>query len=182
MGSREEQAMNRDFAQTSTGAITWGPNLEHKLAELSEEFASGTGRFRLFVIGRTAALHPAIQQQISLIVREAELNAFRHSAATSIETEIEYLSNKVRVVVRDNGCGIDQKSLQLADDSRCGLLGMRERAESIGAQLRIRSRRGAGTEVEVSVPSFVAMNGCSLDSRKLPKVQLSQPEWESVAN
>ena len=36
------------------------------------------------------------------------------------------------------------------------MFGMRERAEKIGAQLKIRSQAGAGTEVELTIPAKVA--------------------------
>jgi hypothetical protein len=38
---------------------------------------------------------------------------------------------------------------------------MRERSESIGASLRLRSRIGAGTEVELTVPSAIAFESQS---------------------
>jgi signal transduction histidine kinase len=102
-----------------------------------------------------------IQEQIYLIGREALVNALRHSQATIIEAAIEYLPGKLRVVVRDNGSGIDPQVLRSGRDSYWGLLGVRERARSIGAQLRIRSRRGAGTEVEISVPCGITADACA---------------------
>jgi len=77
----------------------------------------------------------------------ALVNAFRHANAISIETEIAYLRNQLRVVVRDNGCGIDAEIVQSGRVSHWDLVGMRERAKGIGAEVRICSRRGAGTEV-----------------------------------
>jgi len=133
-------------------------SLEQALSGLREEFTpSGGVGFRIFVKGRPKALNPVVQEQISLIGREALANSLRHSKATSIEAEVEYLPRRVRVVVRDNGCGIDPQMVQTGRKAHWGLVGMRERAGSIGAQLRIWSRPGAGTEVEVSVPdNFVA--------------------------
>jgi hypothetical protein len=125
--------------------------LEQALCSLRDEVTSGCP-CRIFVTGKPKALTPAIREQIYLIGREALINAMRHSKATSIEAEIEYLPRQLRMVVRDNGCGIDPQSVRSRPDADGGLPGMRERAESMGAQLRIRSRPGAGTEVEVSVP------------------------------
>ena len=96
---------------------------------------------------------PALQEQIYLIGREALVNALVHSEATSIETEVEYLHRRLRVVVRDNGCGIDPVMLRLGRTGHWGIARMRERAESIGAQLRIWSRPSGGTELEISVPA-----------------------------
>jgi signal transduction histidine kinase len=135
---------------------TASTSLEQSLSEFADEFTPGGARFRIFVMGQPKALQPAIHEQVYLIVQEALVNALRHSGAASIEAEVEYLPNKLRAVVRDNGSGIDAQVLRFGRDSHWGLLGMRERARGIGAQLRILSRRGAGTEVEVSVPTDIS--------------------------
>jgi len=137
-------------------------SLEQALSGLREEFTPcGEVRFRIFVKGQTKALNPIVQEQISLIGREALANSLRHSKATSIEAEVEYLPRRVRVVVRDNGCGIDPQTVQLGQKAHWGLVGMRERAGSIGGQLRIWSRPGAGTEVEISVPDNIVAAACA---------------------
>ena len=146
-------------------------SLERALSEIADEFTPGAAaRFRIFVMGKPRPWKRTIQEQIYLIVREALTNALRHSGATNIEAEIEYLPGKLRVVVRDNGSGIDPEILRLGRDSHWGLLGMRERARGIGARLRIWSRRGAGTEVEVSVRENIAaeMGACR---SKSPRTQ-----------
>lgn len=107
--------------------------------------------FRIFVNGKPRNLNPAVQERVYLIGREALLNAFRHSQATTIEAEIEYLPRRLRVFVRDDGCGIDPKLMHRGRDSHRGLAGMQERAADIGATVRVWSRRGDGTEVEISV-------------------------------
>jgi signal transduction histidine kinase len=131
-------------------------SLEQALSSVGDEFTPSRARFRILVMGQPKPLKPAIQEQIYLIVREALLNAVRHSEATSIEADVEYQRRKLRVVVRDNGRGIDAQALRSERGSHWGLVGMRERAKCIGAQLRIWSRRGAGTEVEISIPTDIA--------------------------
>jgi signal transduction histidine kinase len=108
--------------------------------------------------GHPKELKPAIQGQINLIGREALVNALLHSQATRIEAEVEYSRRRVRVVVRDNGRGIDPEVARTQSNARRGLAGMRERAESIGAKLTIWSRLGVGTEVEISIPSQALAN------------------------
>jgi signal transduction histidine kinase len=56
---------------------------------------------------------------------------------------------RVRVSVVDNGKGFDPAAV--ADD-RYGLKGMRERAEIVGADLRIESRPADGTRVTLDLP------------------------------
>ena len=132
-------------------------SLEREFSDLLTEIAPARGvQARILVIGYARALKPEIQYQIYLIGREALINAVRHANATTIEAEVEYLRNHLRVVVRDDGCGIDAQIVQSGRASHWGLTGMRERAKSIGAEVRIYSRRGAGTEVEISTPSGIA--------------------------
>jgi signal transduction histidine kinase len=64
-------------------------------------------------------------------------------------------------MVRDDGCGIDPHVLDAGRKGHWGLPGMRERSERIGANLRLRSRIGAGTEVELTVPSAIAFESQS---------------------
>ena len=131
-------------------------SLEQALSGLRDEFAPGSGvRFQFFVKGQPKSLKPLIQEQIYLIAREALINALRHSAATHIEAEVEFRPRRLRVLVRDNGCGMDSKICRSGRHSHWGLLGMRERAAAMGAQLRIWSRLGSGTEVEISIPGHV---------------------------
>ena len=83
-------------------------------------------------------------------------NAFRHAQASQIEAEITYGEGLLRLRIRDDGKGIDPKHLVAGRDGHWGLPGMRERAEQIGAQLEIWSEVGAGTEVELRIPSSSA--------------------------
>lgn len=126
-------------------------SLEKALLDLRDELAPGEWT-RIVILGRTRPLEPAIQQQIFAIAREALLNARKHSEASRVEVEIEYERGKVRVVVRDNGVGIDPQVLLAGGNSGLGLVSMRERAASIGATIRVWSKRSGGTEVEISVP------------------------------
>jgi signal transduction histidine kinase len=127
--------------------------LEEALCSLRKELSfDPSTHFRVFVMGRAISLNPELHEQIYFIAREAVANALRHSGAKNIEVEIEYVSRRLRLTVRDDGCGMDQHVVQTGRNSHWGLLGMRERAEGIGAQFRIWSRPGAGTEVEVTAP------------------------------
>ena len=71
----------------------------------------------------------------------------------------------LRMVVRDDGCGIDPGVLA-SSEGDCGVPGMRKRADRIGARLRIRSQAGTGTEVELSVPEAVAFHTQAASSRR----------------
>ena len=128
-------------------------SLEQTFSALFSEVTTARGpRVRLFVQGKARTLNPAIQEQLFLIGREAVMNALRHSNATKIEVEVQYLVDLIHVFVRDNGCGINQEAILRDSDSHWGLRGMRERAQKIGARLGIWSRPSAGTEVRIVAP------------------------------
>jgi signal transduction histidine kinase len=112
--------------------------------------------FRVIVDGEPRTLHPVIRDEVHRIGREALLNAFRHSKATSVEIEMAYAPNRFRMSVRDNGCGIDPGVLRSGRAGHWGLSGMRERAERIGAHFHVRSSSTAGTEVELAIRGPVA--------------------------
>jgi PAS domain S-box-containing protein len=108
--------------------------------------------FRVIVVGRQKRLQPGIQDEIYRIGREALINAFSHARAQRIELEIEYADSDLRMRIRDNGRGIDPEVLDAGREGHWGLAGMRERANRIGALLKISSGASAGTELELSIP------------------------------
>jgi signal transduction histidine kinase/ligand-binding sensor domain-containing protein len=132
-------------------------DLEEAFSGMSEEFAGETRiDYRVIVKGQPQALNPAIRDDVYRIGREAVVNAFRHSAAETIELELEYASSHLRLLVRDNGRGIDQHVLRAGSEGHWGLKGMHERAERIGGRFRVWSSAAAGTEIELSVPARIA--------------------------
>jgi signal transduction histidine kinase len=109
--------------------------------------------FRVIVEGDPPKISPALHDEVYRIGRELMRNAFRHADAKRIETEIRYNSNQLRLRVRDDGRGLDPKVLELSRrPGHWGLAGISERAQQIGAQIRIWSENGAGTEIELTVP------------------------------
>ena len=136
------------LAAVERSALT---SFEKTLADFATELTpTGQTRLRMVVIGRPKPFHPRTQKQVYLIAREALLNALRHSQATRIELEVEYLRKKMRLVVRDNGCGFSARRFA-SQDSHRGLMAMRQRAANVSARLRLWSKPGIGTEVEVAV-------------------------------
>jgi signal transduction histidine kinase len=132
-------------------------DLEQALCRIPQELGIiGQIDFRLRVLGFARPLFVDIRDEVYRIGREASINAFRHSHATCIEVELEYGTSRFRLIVRDNGCGIDSQVLRSGTDGHWGLSGMRERAERMSARLKIWSRVAAGTEVELTVPNRIA--------------------------
>ena len=153
---------------------TAGPqaHLEDLLKTTGQELASSEvsngnrPTFQVTVEGQAQALTPVLQDEIYQIAREVLRNAFRHANASRIETEIRYDDRLFRLRIRDDGEGIDGKVLE--DGTRpdhWGLPGIRERAKRIGARLVFWSEAGAGTEVELEIPSRIAYANSSVRRR-----------------
>ena len=139
-------------------------DLEQAFARIQQELAiEDQIDFRVVAEGRPRPLHPLIRDEVYCIGREALVNAFRHSGASRIEVEVDHAPKRLRILVRDNGCGIDRRVLRSGREGHWGLLGMRERAERIDARLKAWSRAGTGTEIELSVPSHIAFQSQSSD-------------------
>ena len=110
--------------------------------------------FRVTVEGEPRDLHPIIRDDIYRLAAEALRNTFSHAQAKNVEVEIHYDKERFRLLVRDDGKGMD--TTVLADSGRkghYGIPGMLERAKVIGGKLEIRSELGAGTELELTIPS-----------------------------
>jgi signal transduction histidine kinase len=83
------------------------------------------------------------------IFQEALTNAVRHSQGTAICARVATRHGRLHLYLRDNGVGMPTD--RPADDA-LGLLGMQERARSVGGEFGIRSRPGRGTLVAVRLP------------------------------
>lgn len=83
------------------------------------------------------------------IFQEALTNAVRHARATAISARVTTRGDRLLLFLRDNGVGMPAGG---PADGALGLLGMQERARSVGGELRIRSDPGRGTRVSVMLP------------------------------
>ena len=99
----------------------------------------------LEVVGPQQRLSPEGRLGVYRIVQEALHNALRHAHADEAVVRMEWLEDRLRVTIRDNGSGFDPE--QATNPTSLGLLSMRERAAAIGGTLEIASRPGTGTAV-----------------------------------
>lgn len=134
-----------------------GNELSSMLARYGEELARDQAAlFSLALIGTAEPLDPTVRSEAYCIGREALNNAFQYARAAKIEAEITFDRSKVRLIIRDDGGGIDKQILQRGLKGHWGLSGMQERAQKIGAQLNVWSQTGTGTEIDLTVPAKVA--------------------------
>jgi PAS domain S-box-containing protein len=84
------------------------------------------------------------------ILQEALTNVARHARATSVQVRMWTELGRLRLEVRDNGCGIDETTV--SDATSLGLLGMKERVFTFGGRVDIYGSPQRGTTVDVSIP------------------------------
>jgi signal transduction histidine kinase len=135
-----------------------------QLAELidSARQTSGAG-VRLIVSGPVAPLDPGIELAAYRIVQEALTNARRHAPGTAVDVELRYRGETLQLRVRDNGPGpvaaaaaasvLAAAAVASPEAPGHGLLGMRERAASVGGSLRTGAAPGGGFLVEAELPT-----------------------------
>jgi signal transduction histidine kinase len=126
--------------------------------------ASGGG-VRLIVSGQVTSYDPGVELAAYRIVQEALTNARRHAPGAAVDVELRYEEEMLRVRVRDNGPGPGPGSTGTisagvrgargvsAAGTRHGLLGMRERAATVGGTLRTGEAPGGGFLVEAELPA-----------------------------
>ena len=96
---------------------------------------------------------PSISNELTLcvfrIVQEALQNAVKHGGARKVSVDLAGTGTHLTLTIVDNGSGFDVESVSATG---LGLISMRERLEPLGGTLKIQSRPGAGTRLEILVP------------------------------
>jgi signal transduction histidine kinase/ligand-binding sensor domain-containing protein len=124
-----------------------------------------TPTLNIDIEGRARDLHPVVRDDLYRIAAEALRNAFGHAQARRIDVTIRYDVGVFRVLVKDDGIGIDPEQVEKHGEGHWGLSGMRERAELLGGTLRLMSKAGTGTQVELTVPGRHAYAATSNQQR-----------------
>jgi signal transduction histidine kinase len=129
------------------GALTVEADQPFELAleQAAREAARRYGASIDMQLARGIELAPRDQEAVVRLATEAVANAARHSGADRLHLVLERVQKGLRLRVRDQGVGFDPEA---PSGRGFGLIGMRDRAEALGARLHVRSREGRGTEVE----------------------------------
>lgn len=104
--------------------------------------------------GTSQRLPPNTELALYRIAQEGLSNVARHAQATEAVVSLTFDIEGVCLNIRDDGRGFDvpDSPAEMAPAGHYGLLGIQERAEAIGARLRIHSAAGAGTQLAVCLP------------------------------
>jgi signal transduction histidine kinase len=113
--------------------------------------------FEFEMHGALRVVRPRVAAEIYAIAREALTNAFAHSHASKVRATLSFSNASLIVRIVDDGRGFHlSQGTQQSDQGHFGIIGMRERAHELGAQLIIASRIGLGTEIECAVQASAA--------------------------
>ena len=100
--------------------------------------------------GRPPRLSPDAATALYRVLQEALTNVARHSGAGRVVVRLERCRESFIMTIADDGRGISPQALESPDSF--GIIGMRERARSVGGEMDIAAREGGGTSVSVLLP------------------------------
>ena len=104
------------------------------------------------VNGEAGGLPEEVAHHVFRIGQEAVTNAVNHANANQITLKLKIDPRLLSLQVADDGCGFEPEDVFTSRNGNFGLIGMRERAERLGGELRLESETGKGTRLEVTVP------------------------------
>lgn len=118
------------------------------------------------VEGQPRRLDPASELALFRIVQESWNNIRRHAGARQARFTFNYTRNALVMTAEDDGRGFTPPEITQTAASGWGLMGMRERAASVGGAISLHSQPGAGTRLEVRMP-YLGLGGrdpiCGMD-------------------
>jgi PAS domain S-box-containing protein len=116
-----------------------------------QEFQRRTGiKSKCSFPSQQLQLSPERSTAVFRILQEALTNIAQHSHAHYVSIELRVDDQELTLTVHDDGDGISEEELQ--DPRSLGLLGMRERSESLGGSLTIGAKPEGGTILVARVP------------------------------
>jgi PAS domain S-box-containing protein len=133
--------------------------LEHQgLVAALEQIAEDFNKLGQFSIEEhVEGMEPELSEEVKLgffrIAQEALNNTRKHAKASQANIDLKFTPKRMKMIVSDNGEGFDHKKAlkKSSDKGSLGLMSMRERADLIGATLKIESNPGEGTIIEVAI-------------------------------
>jgi two-component system, NarL family, sensor histidine kinase DegS len=107
------------------------------------------------IVGLPHRLKPDKELALYRIAQESLNNARRHANAQNISLELKYAEAEIILCVCDDGGGFEIPPTfnELTRTGHFGLMGMRERVQIVGGQLKIISSPSQGTVVTVTMPT-----------------------------
>jgi PAS domain S-box-containing protein len=142
------QGVRNVAANLRPAALDMG--LAEALHWLCEEFARKSGVACEFLSHIAELPNEKAATVLFRIVQESLTNISRHAQASRVDVTLHSTDAALHVAVQDNGLGFDP-NLRVATH-HYGLLGMQERALTLGGEVQVHSAPGQGTRIAVTIP------------------------------
>jgi len=133
-------------------------SLDHLgLVTAIDQYISDFGRqhnidIQFDTVGLSGKRHPLdTETAIFRVIQESLTNVILHASASRVDVLLSQRKNMLNLLIEDNGIGFIPESV--AEHTRLGLFGMRERVEMLGGKFTIESGLGKGTTIQVEVPN-----------------------------
>ncbi len=134
-------------------SVLEGQDLAAALESGTRLWTAGSGvEINVDVSGPRQPLPEEMEQHLLRIAQEAVTNSLKHAGPSRIWIKLHTEARRLFLHVVDDGRGFDEAGAFNAMGGHFGLIGMRERAERLGGELKLSSHPGEGTEVEVTAP------------------------------
>ncbi len=104
------------------------------------------------IAGKAQRLPRETEVAVYRIIQAALQNVATHSQGKHVEVRFDFASAAMCVSVRDDGIGFNPEAVMALPGEHLGLIGMRERGESLGAELTVDSAPGKGTAIILVLP------------------------------
>nr|WP_281371347.1 sensor histidine kinase [Leifsonia naganoensis] len=143
------QESRRIIAAMSPGRLNGSP-LPEVLERVVARFAEESGVSAGFVVdGEARPAPPAVDVVALRLLQESLSNVRKHAAARTVDVELAYLPDAVRLRVTDDGRGFDRD----APRGGYGLDGMAARVREAGGRFEVESEPGRGTGITAELPA-----------------------------
>lgn len=151
------QDLTNELRNLSKSTVADQRSLNDILAELRQRVQHRLSHGGIELVWDVAPCLPALHrsdqqatagQHLRAMLSEAIANIIKHAQATQIRVGAQVQGGVVAISISDNGCGFHPDD---ADAGR-GLPGMRQRAQAVGAQLRIKSSPTHGCQWRLELP------------------------------
>ncbi|MEX0708010.1 MAG: PAS domain S-box protein [Woeseia sp.] len=142
----------RDLATRLRPAILDVYGLPAGIEWLARDFESRSQcTMRIDIDDKDPGLDDGQTTALFRICQESLTNVLRHAKADYVSVSLHARDGNIQLVIEDNGKGIDESFLR--SSQRLGIIGMQERARSVGAKMTITGRAAGGTRITVTVPA-----------------------------
>ena len=130
-----------------------GGGLPGAIERVAAVAAQGGPPTDVTVTGTVRALHPDVEVTLLRATQEALANVRRHAAAGHVTVTLSYFPDEVTLDVADDGRGFDPAAPTPGPAGGLGLIGIRERAATLGGSVAVESAPGEGTTIAISLPA-----------------------------